>query len=262
MDFLRSAVAWIWRIISLARNLFFKERDHREWAFDKCRDILRERLERASSDSDKSLIEQELRAAEDHQLEYLRRITGILGREVVLDRSGPDVIGLTEPALPEPQRKAIGRAAEAWAAAEDFPSVEGQILQGVAFTVAGELSRAEETFQEVITRAIELDDTLSIAKAQANLAVVWRQQGQLQRASMAAHEAVEQFRKHDDQRRLAASLVNLGSVLEDLGAYEEAKSQMQQAIVIFEAIGDAESVRRAKANLTAMKLDDQSRGDD
>ncbi len=145
-----AALKWLARPIGWARDSFLKERQLKEGAFTKRRDILKERLARATDPIDIATVETELRQAEDDELQYHTRQAGIVAKSIVEDRAPTELLMSDTPTLPAPEQRALGRAAVAWAVADENPTVQSHNKRGNAFFAAGELKRAREEFNEAI----------------------------------------------------------------------------------------------------------------
>ncbi len=136
------SLLWLKKRVTWGRDVFLKERDHREGAFKERRNILKERLARADSQDDKAAIEAELRKAEDEELAYHARVAGILGKEIVEARAPAGAVSSDMPALPAPEQKALEQAASAWASADETPTAVSHFLRGNAFYKAGDFQSA------------------------------------------------------------------------------------------------------------------------
>ena len=225
-----AALKWLSRPIRWVRNWWLNEREHREAAFVRRRDILKEQLQRATKPRDKRTIEARLRKAEDEEIEYHTQQAGLVAKRVVESRAPDGLMASDRPTLPAPQQRALKRAADVWAAAEAQPTFASHLLRGNAFYAAGEYHKALEEYDAALK--LRPDDPAALN----NLALLYATQGQYAQAEplYKCALAITEKALGPDHPDVATSLNNLAVLYEAQAKYDQAEPLYKRALAISE----------------------------
>jgi predicted ATPase/DNA-binding CsgD family transcriptional regulator len=129
------------------------------------------------------------------------------------------------------------------------PSLRSRVLSGggeLSHSL-GDLDRAQELREEVLSVARQLEDEAQIAAALNGVAFVLRRRGEFARARAMHQEALEHFRKLDDKWGVGRSIDLLGRAAAFQGDFEAALPWLQEGLRMWREVGDREGIAESTA---------------
>jgi len=134
-------------------------------------------------------------------------------------------------------RAAEQAVAAARRAANPTMEVRALAVKLVAQTRSGDMSGAEQTTEEVLSRAHAVGDEAALEFAMGRAAVFYGDSGDYGRGQELVSEAVELAHRLGNREREARGLGNLGYGFALLGMYKQARAHLERALQLDEAVG-------------------------
>ncbi len=105
----------------------------------------------------------------------------------------------------------------------------------------------------------ELGDTIDVARALNNLALITRDQGDYESARAMHEESIAIFRQSDERLVTAICLANLGVVSQYQGDFDAARATFEEGLAVQRELGDRSAISVTLNSLGAVALDQEDR---
>ncbi|MDD2816224.1 MAG: tetratricopeptide repeat protein [Thiotrichaceae bacterium] len=128
-------------------------------------------------------------------------------------------------------------------------SVEDWNRLGILLERIGELSEAEQAFQQVLKLAIEQENKVFEAKSYRNLGNIYETQGDLKRAKQLNEQSLTIYKEMNDKAGIADSYNQLGVIYREQGELKQAKQLHKQSLAIYEKLENKKGLAANYGNL-------------
>jgi len=121
--------------------------------------------------------------------------------------------------------------------------------QGISFIFRRDFDKALNLFSQSLGASVKIKDTISMAKAYTNMALVHDKKGDIPLALEYNRKAVDLQERIGDESGMALTYNNIGNILMALGDIKQALQYHQSSLKVVEKLGDRKGMATSLGNI-------------